>query len=119
MTDTSPVAAFFAACDADDLDAAADCFAPDGVWIVAAGPEPGHTYHRKEIPGFLAEIIGKRDELDAAGARMVYGDRVVVADREFLEFRCESATGEVLERGVDVFTLRDGKILVKDVFRKA
>ncbi|MCM3887456.1 nuclear transport factor 2 family protein [Frankia sp. R82] len=119
MTETSPVAAFFAACDADDLGAAADCFAPDGVWIVASGPEPGRTYTRDEIPAFLKEIVGKRDLLDADGARMIYGERIVVADQEFLEFRCESAAGVVLDRGIDVFTLSDGKILRKDVFRKA
>lgn len=44
---------------------------------------------------------------------------MVVGDRQIIEFTLRDATGRVLDRGVDLFTLKDGLILVKDVFRKA
>ncbi|WP_406154622.1 nuclear transport factor 2 family protein [Streptomyces sp. NBC_00882] len=115
----SPVLAFFAACGDDDVRRAAECFADDGVWIAAEGDEPGRTHKRSELEDFIAEVLRKRDELHAAGAEMAFGEHLVVADKEILEFTVTSRDGGILERGVDIFTIRDGKIACKDVFRKA
>ncbi|MFJ7130537.1 nuclear transport factor 2 family protein [Streptomyces sp. NPDC098101] len=110
---------FFEAGLRDDIEAASDCFADDGRWIMAEGPEPGTTYSRDEIPGFLGKIIGLRKEYEAKGITLEYGEPIEAADKVVLEFTVNSPEGKVLDRAVDIFTIRDGKIAVKDVFRKA
>lgn len=113
------VAAFFAAGEVDDIETAASQFAEDGVWITAEGPEPGTTYSRAEIPAYLQKIIGIRKEYEAKGVEIAYGDLIEVGDRVFLEITISLASGKVVDRSIDVFTIKDGKIAVKDVYRKA
>jgi uncharacterized protein len=110
---------FFAAGERDDIDAAVACFTDDGVWITWDGPEPGTTYHRPQLPEFLTEIIGKRKQFEAQGIRIEYGEKLAARNTVFLEFSVITPAGVVVERGVDIFTIRDGLIQVKDVFRKA
>lgn len=119
MSKKDVVERFFAAGERDDVATAADCFSPDGVWTTAAGPEPGTTYHRDEIPAFLAKMIGVRKEYEAKGITVTYGDLAEAGDKVYLEVVVTSAAGKVLDRAIDVFTVRDGKIVVKDVYRKA
>ncbi|MFF3754690.1 nuclear transport factor 2 family protein [Streptomyces sp. NPDC002018] len=118
MTD-NVVTRFFTAGEADDVPGAVACFADDGVWITWDGPEPGTTYRRDEIPGLLAGMIDTRKKFENQGVRIVYGEQLVAGDKIVLEYTLKSPDGSVLDRGVDIFTLRDGKIAVKDVFRKA
>ncbi|MFF9019525.1 nuclear transport factor 2 family protein [Streptomyces eurythermus] len=113
------VAAFFDACARDAFDEAVACFAEDGVWIMAEGPEPGTTYRRDRIRDFLVDLVKKREELADQGIGLVFEPAVVVGDRQIIEFTLRNGDGEVIDRGVDLFTLKDGLILVKDVFRKA
>ncbi|MFI9202350.1 nuclear transport factor 2 family protein [Streptomyces sp. NPDC053048] len=113
------VTRFFTAGEADDVPGAVACFTDDGVWISWDGPEPGTTYRREELPGLLAEMIEKRKELESQGIRIVYGEQVVAGEKVVLEYALEAPDGSVLDRGVDIFTLRGGRIAVKDVFRKA
>lgn len=113
------VSRFFAAGEADDVPGAVACFTDDGVWITWDGPEPGTTYPREALPSLLSAMIDKRKELESQGVRIIYGEQLEAADKVVLEFTVQAANGTVLDRGVDIFTLRDGKIAVKDVFRKA
>jgi len=113
------VAEFFKAGGADDIEAAVACFTDDARWIAAEGPEPGTTYHRPEIPAFLAKIIGVRYEYEKKGLTIRYGDPIEAGDKVYLEFTTFDKAGTAVERAIDVFTVRDGKIAVKDVFRKA
>ncbi|MFE4514223.1 nuclear transport factor 2 family protein [Kitasatospora sp. NPDC056783] len=113
------VAAFFDACARDAFDEAVACFAEDGAWIMAEGPEPGTTYRRDRIREFLVDLVKKREELADQGIGLVFEPAVVVGDRQIIEFTLRNGAGEVIDRGVDLFTLKDGLILVKDVFRKA
>ncbi|MFG2224946.1 nuclear transport factor 2 family protein [Streptomyces sp. NPDC050161] len=113
------VSRFFAAGEGDDVPGAVACFTDDGVWISWDGPEPGTTYRRDEIPALLSGMIEKRKEMESQGVRIVYGEQVEAADKVILEYAVEAPNGTVVDRGVDIFTLRDGKIAVKDVFRKA
>ncbi|WP_345619832.1 nuclear transport factor 2 family protein [Streptomyces ziwulingensis] len=113
------VSRFFAAGEADDVPAAVACFADDGVWITWDGLEPGTTHRRAEIPVLLSDMIRKRKELESQGVRIIYGEQVEAADKVVLEYTLEAPNGTVVDRGVDIFTLREGKIAVKDVFRKA
>ncbi|MGW6741584.1 nuclear transport factor 2 family protein [Streptomyces sp. NPDC055025] len=113
------VAVFFDACARDAFDEAVACFAEDGAWIVAEGPEPGTTYRRHQIRAYLTDLVKKREQLGDQGIELVFQPAVVLHDRQIIEFSLRNAAGDVLDRGVDLFTLRDGLILVKDVFRKA
>ncbi|MFJ9949585.1 nuclear transport factor 2 family protein [Kitasatospora sp. NPDC091207] len=113
------VAAFFDACARDAFDEAVACFAEGGVWSVAEGPEPGTSYRRDEIRAYLVDLVKKREEFGDQGIALVFEPAVVAGDRQIIEFTLRDATGRVLDRGVDLFTLKDGLILVKDVFRKA
>ncbi len=40
-------------------------------------------------------------------------------EQAIVEWSVRKGTGEIVDRGIDLFTLKDGKIAVKDVFRKA
>ena len=114
-----PVAAFFERCAVDDVDGAVACFAADGVWIMPEGPEPGTTYRRDQIRDHLLGMIEARKKLEAQQVRVEFGEPLRVADRVIIEGRVLGADGAVMDRGVDIFTLKDGLIAVKDVFRKA
>ena len=114
-----PVAAFFERCARDDVDGAVACFADDGVWIMPEGPEPGTTYRRDQIKDHLAGMIEARKKLEAQQVQVWFGEPLRVADRVIVESRLLDADGRVTDRGVDIFTLKDGLIAVKDVFRKA
>jgi ketosteroid isomerase-like protein len=120
-TDTTfdPVTAFFERSARDDIDGAVDCFTADGVWIMPAGPEPGTTYRRDQIREHLTGLIDARKKLEADQVSFEVGEPLRVADRVIVESRLIAADGTVMDRGVDIFTLRDGLIAVKDVFRKA
>lgn len=121
MTSTTfdPVTAFFERCAVDDIDGAVECFAADGIWIMPSGPEPGTTYRRDQIREHLSGLIEARKKLEADQVAVEFDEPLRVADRVIVESRLTAADGTVLDRGVDIFTLRDGLIAVKDVFRKA
>ena len=114
-----PVAAFFERCARDDIDGAVACFAQDAVWIMPQGPEPGTTYRRDQIREHLAGLIEARKKLEADQMQVRFDEPLRVADRVIVESRLLDADGRVTDRGVDIFTLKDGLIAVKDVFRKA
>jgi hypothetical protein len=53
-----------------------------------------------------------------AAARIEITDVFVSGDRAAWEWRYFGASGELLARGCDLFVLRDGRIAVKNAFRK-
>jgi ketosteroid isomerase-like protein len=112
------VAQFFAAGERDDIEAAVACFTDDAKWIAAEGDEPGTTYGVEEIPAVLAKLIGVRKEFEGKGISVDYGELVEAGDRVYLEISITSAGGQTLARSVDIFTIRDGLIAVKDVYSK-
>lgn len=118
-TTTDVVTAFFERCAEDDIDGAVACFAAEGVWIMPDGPEPGTTYRRDQIKDHLTGLIETRKKLEAQQVQLHFEEPLRVADRVIMEFRLLDAAGKVLDRGVDIFTVRDGLIAVKDVYRKA
>ncbi|GAA1394553.1 nuclear transport factor 2 family protein [Catellatospora coxensis] len=118
MSNKDVVAGFFAAGEADDVAAAIAHFAEDGVWIAAEGPEPGTTYRKPAMSELLTKLITVRKEYEAKGVKIAYGDLVEAGDKVYLEIVI-SLDGKVLDRSVDVFTVVDGRIAVKDVYRKA
>jgi ketosteroid isomerase-like protein len=108
-------------CDAfnrHDLDALMDHMTEDCVFDASAGPEAhGRRYvGREDVRRGFADVFatfpdGQWDE----GRHLVAGDRGL---SEWI-FRGSKTDGTRVEvNGIDVFTFRDGKIAVKDSFRK-
>lgn len=101
-----------------DLDALMGFMHDDCVFHAAAGPDlQGRTFSgRAEVSeGFKAAWTNFPD------AAWLDGDHFVVGDRGISEctFSGTKANGSRTEaRMVDVFTFKDGKILVKNAFRK-
>jgi len=116
-----PVAAFFDACARDAIDEAVACFAEDGVWVTAEGPQPGAgtTYGRDEIHAYLVQVVQLRKQFESQGIQAVFEPVMVLDDKQLITYSVRNAAGDVVDRGVDVFHLRDSLILRKDVFRKA
>jgi hypothetical protein len=82
--------------------------------FASVGPEPGTTYRgRNEIERGLRAMFAQDD-----GAAIDQGEPLVAAGRAVTAWTYRSATGRV-ERGVDLWRFRDGRIAVKDAYRKA
>jgi len=112
------LAATFDAFNRHDVDGVMKCFADDCVFYTVGGPE---VYGNK-IEG--AEAIAKAFSAIWAGmtdahwdhhSHFVHGDRAV---SEWV-FSGTNADGTRVEaQGADLFSLRDGKIVAKQAFRK-
>jgi steroid delta-isomerase-like uncharacterized protein len=122
MTEADKLAlldAFAQAWNRHDTDALVSMMTPDGVFETAAGAEAFGTRHagREALRTSFSAVFAAFPD-----ARWEDATHVVAGERAFSEwtFRGTSAGGERVEvRGVDLFTLRDGRIARKDTFRKA
>ena len=115
---TQTLADFAAAWNAHDIEALMGFMHDDCLFHALAGPDLlGSTFSgREEVrEGFKAAWTNFPD------AAWLDGDYFVVGDRGVAEctFAGTKADGSRIEaRMVDVFTFKDGKILVKNAFRK-
>ena len=125
MTDTATrqvdIAFLESFCDAfnrHDLDAIMAHMTDDCVFDASAGPDvDGRRYSGQDAVrrGFLEVFDTFPDGQWQAGRHLVAGDRGL---SEWV-FRGTKTDGTRVEvNGIDVFTFRDGKIAVKDSFRK-
>lgn len=124
MTSSTPsvdvpmLKAFAAAWNRHDLDALMTFMADDCVFELAAGPEvcgKRHVGHEAVRKAFEAVWISFPDVQWVDDTHFVHGDRGVSE----WTFKATRPDGTRLEqRGCDVFTFKDGKILVKNAFRK-
>jgi ketosteroid isomerase-like protein len=123
MTASPPVteatlAAFSAAWNRHDVDALMTFMHDDCVFQTAAGPDAWGTRHvgRAAVrEAFAAAWAAVPDAQWLNGRHVVNGDFAVSQ----WTFTGTAHDGSRIEAdGVDVFTLKDGKILVKNVFRK-
>lgn len=116
--DTAYLAAFSAAWNRHDLPALMSFMHPDCIFETAAGAEPWGTRHNGREAVAKAFESAWRNVPDAQwrdGRHFVAGDRGVSE----WTFTGTAADGSPIEvHGVDVFTFKDGLILVKNVFRK-
>jgi len=100
-----------------DVDAILAEFAADGVFLVAAGPEPcGERFEGKAAIRTALEKMFKGPPFTLEHAtRWIAGDRAVSEWTYVLTTR----SGRRVEvRGCDLFDLRDGKVTRKDTFLK-
>jgi ketosteroid isomerase-like protein len=85
----------------------------DGIYEASVGPEPGRTFRGAELLAGL-EAMFAHD----APARIEITDVFACGDRVAWEWRYYDATDNLIARGCDLFVLRDGRIAVKNAFRK-
>jgi ketosteroid isomerase-like protein len=111
---------FFDSSGAGDIDVAVDCFADDAQWIAPEGSGPGTVYTKGEIGDLITTMNKQRTEMIAAGVDGYFDPPVMFGENEALvRWTVRTTAGKVVGRGVDLFVLRDNRIVLKDVFRKA
>jgi ketosteroid isomerase-like protein len=116
---TDTLAAFSDAWNRHDLPALMSFMHVDCVFDTAAGPEAfgtRHTGHEAVGKAFAAAWTNFPDAQWRNGRHMVMGDRGL-SEWTFTGTALDGTRSE--SDGVDLFTFKDGKILVKNVFRKA
>jgi ketosteroid isomerase-like protein len=110
------VAKFFESASAGDIEVAVDCFADDAQWITPDGT----VFTKDQIGGVITEMNAMRDKMIAAGTDAYFEPPVGFGDNEVLvKWEVRAADGKVQDRGVDILSTRAGKIVTKDVLRKA
>lgn len=108
---------FTAAWGRADLDGLLALMTADCVYAASIGPEPGKTYRgRAEVRQGLAEII----EFESGGEQRS-GKKWISGDYVFSEWSYDDIAedGTVTDiRGIDIFHFVDGKLALKDAYRK-
>lgn len=112
------LAATFDAFNRHDVDAVMKCFADDCVFYAVGGPEvygakiEGAEAIANAFSGVWAAMPDAHWEHHS---HFVHGDRAV---SEWVFSGTNADGGRVEAEGADLFTLRDGKIIVKQALRK-
>ncbi|MEL6515751.1 MAG: nuclear transport factor 2 family protein [Pseudomonadota bacterium] len=121
MTDDDKIALlqrFAAAWNAHDADALVDLMTEDGVFLGAAGPAPSGSHHQGMAALRAAYSAIWERVPDAAWTEVqhfVSGDRGVT---EWVFTGTGPDGAPIKVAGCDVFTLQDGRIAIKDTYRK-
>lgn len=115
---SATLAAFSAAWNRHDIDALMDFMSTDCIFQSAAGPDACGSRHvgaQAVRQAFAAVWHAVPDAQWVDGRHFVHGDFGVSQ----WNFTGTAADGSRIEAdGIDVFTFRDGKIHLKNVFRK-
>lgn len=117
--DTATLEAFSAAWNRHDLPALMSFMHEDCIFETAAGPLACGARHEGQAAvakAFAGAWQAVPDAQWENGRHWVCGERGV---SEWTFTGTDAQGGRIEVDGVDVFTFRDGKILVKNVFRKA
>ncbi len=116
--DATDLAALFDAFNRHDIDGVMAYFAPDCVFNTIGGTEAWGTRieGREAIAAAFSGVWGSMADArwDHHG-HFVHGDRAV---SEWTFSGTDADGGRVEAEGCDLFTLRDGKIVKKQAFRK-
>ena len=116
--DTEVLQAFADAWNRHDVDALMTFMSEDCVFEASAGPDScGSRYAgRDAVRQSFADVFASFPDAHWGGARhCVHGDRGV-SEWTFTGTRTDGARVEV--QGCDLFTFRDGKIALKNSYRK-
>ena len=114
----SDLAATFDAFNSHDVDAVMQCFADDCVFYTVGGANVyGNKIDGKDAiaKAFSAVWAGMPDAHWQHHSHFVHGNRAV-SEWTFTGTNAEGMRVEA--EGADLFTLKDGKIIVKQAFRK-
>ncbi|MFD7656735.1 nuclear transport factor 2 family protein [Actinosynnema sp. NPDC059797] len=110
---------FFTSSGAGDIETAVDCFADDGRWITPDGDGLGTVHTKDQIGDLITNLNAMREKMIASGVDGRFEPPIMVGeDLALVRWTVETTDGKVVNRGVDLFVLRDGKIVLKDVYRK-
>lgn len=102
---------------ARDLDGCMECLCDDAVYAAAIGPEPGTIYAGKPaIRARLAEIFADTTISPLACGRFFpHGDTGLM--EWSIDARMPDGSTKTI-RGIDLYEFRDGRIALKDSYRK-
>ena len=109
---------FLQAWNDHDVDALLACMIDDGVFYGSAGPAPGGS--KSEGPAALRKAYASIWET-FPDASWTEGHHFAAGDRACSEWTFKGTRSDgtaIVVRGCDVFHIRDGRIAVKDSFRK-
>ena len=111
---------FFKSSGAGDIETAVACFADDGQWITPDGEGGVGTVHTKDqIGDLMAGMNAMREKMLASGVDAKFEPPIMFDENlGLVRWTVENNDGKVMNRGVDLFVLSDGKIVLKDVYRK-
>ncbi|SED58706.1 Ketosteroid isomerase-related protein [Rhizobiales bacterium GAS188] len=118
MRNRATYEAFARAWSEKDVSRLMELVTDDIVYGASVGPEPGRTYRgRDEARQGFADILAYDS---ATGVHA--GEQTFAEDRLYAEWAYDTADGRGgtrLTRGIDVIEFRDGRISLKQAFRKA
>lgn len=101
-----------------DLDAIMSMMTEDCIWLTSAGeaPEGSRIEGQGAVREALAALLSTMPDARWSDPEyIIQGDRVCMKWR----FTCTAADGTPVEKfGLDLLQLRDGKIWIKDTYRK-
>ncbi|WP_432038338.1 nuclear transport factor 2 family protein [Streptomyces cucumeris] len=111
---------FFRSSGAGDIETAVECFADDGEWITPDGDGLGTVHTKDQIGDLITSMNAMREKMVASGVDGKFESPIMFGENMGLvRWTVETNDGKVVNRGVDLFILSDGKIVLKDVYRKA
>lgn len=104
---------------AGDIETAVGCFADDGQWITPDGDGLGTAYAKDQIGDLITSLNAMREKMIATGVDATFESPVMVDENlGLVRWAVQTNDGKVVNRGVDLFVLSEGKIKLKDVYRK-
>ncbi len=97
-----------------DLNDVMSMFAEDCIYRASVGPEPGETCRgQKEVRSLVKKMFKLDAESEATVASQIIGAQSCAAWKWTYRFK-----DGTVEYGCDFFEFRDGKISLKDAYRK-
>lgn len=105
--------AFSSAWAARDIDRLIDLFAEDAVYHASVGPEPGRTAKGQDA---IRALVQSMFDLDT-GAQSETSPPILYDGGAFWTWRYVLEDGTI-ELGCDHLRFREGKIILKDAYRK-
>ena len=108
----------FEAFNRHDIDGVMKCFAEDSVFYTVGGPEVygNKIVGKQAIAGAFCSVWEAMSDAHwDHHSHFIHNDRAV---SEWTFTGTDSEGGRIEAQGADLFTLRDGQIVVKQAFRK-
>ena len=104
---------------AGDIATAVECFADDGRWITPDGDGIGTVHTKDQIGDLIKNLNAMRETMIASGVDATFESPIMFGENlGLVRWTVGTTDGKVVNRGVDLFILSDGKIVLKDVYRK-